>query len=161
MVRRLGTTLLCAAITMIACASKPEPPPTPRVFEDHLPHDAVLIKGVPPLYREWFDEVKECVGSSRIEYERIKWYTVITLSPAGFYWKDVWGREFMVAGLAYSQKVAIVMGDRWLLSADHIRHELLHLIASPTGHDAELFQRKCPHLVACYGFCRTDTLNAR
>lgn len=158
--KKLLLTALILVIALIACATKPVPTPPPRP-EGPLPKGAAPITAIPPDYAVWFGEVKECVGYSRVEFQSIKWYMVLVKDDRGFRWPDPPKDTLWVAGLAYSQLTAIVMGDLWVLKAPEIRHEIMHLAASPYGHDAELYQRKCKHLVTCVGACRSDTLNTR
>lgn len=159
--RQIGTTLLCAAIAMIACASAPKPQPPPVRNERPLPEGAVRLTAIPADYAIWYGEIKECVGYSRVEFQDIQWYSLFVKDGRGFRWPPPPKDTMWAAGLAYSSLNAIVMGHPWLLKPGELRHEILHLAGSPWGHDPELYQRKCAHLVTCVAGCLTDTLNTR
>lgn len=155
--RKVLLTAFLFLVAVVACGAKPTVP-APRVYEGAIPKSAVPITTPPPEFAVYYQQVKECAGKARIPYRAIRWYFVITANDHGFRWVDPWGEVWWVAGLAYSQKNAIVMGDRWLFNPDYLRHELLHLVASPTSHDPEVFQRKCKHVVTCHSTCLSDTL---
>lgn len=143
LLRSFGAFLL----GLVACANLPAPLPEPF---DPLPSGAVRAS-VSKEYEDWWRETESCSGKQG-DYSQVQWYVVVAPS-SGFRYRGT-----LVAGLAYNDRYAIVMGTPWILSKGHVTHEMLHLIASPSGHDPEYYLRRCSHLVHCFGSCRTDTL---
>lgn len=144
--RRLRWLAFLLVVIAVACASQGQavvrPTPLPeRAFP-------VTVRGE---YQAWWAEVEECSGKKG-DFQRVKWYAVLS-NGRGFEYRGDW-----VAGLAYNDRYAIVMGMPWITSKGHVTHEMGHLIASPNGHDPEIYQRRCAHIVACFGRCLTDTL---
>jgi hypothetical protein len=154
MLRKLLLTAFLFGVQMVACASAPRVQPR---LDGGWPEDAIPVT-VRDSYKTWWSEIEECSGGRRVRYEDVRWFAIMHHPPYGFWWTDKFGERLQVAGLAFSDRNAIVMGEGWLFKADFIRHEMLHLLASPLGHSPEMFQRRCRDLVLCIGRCLTDTL---
>ena len=148
--KRLLSTLFCVLVVLVACAH------TPKRFEGPLPDKALRITVTPPQYKEWWHEVEACAGRSK-PFQSVRWY-VVASGPDGFPWRNPYRNNAVVwvAGLAYSMSDQIVMASGWLFSAGDVKHEMLHLIASPASHDPRFYQGSCAGVVSCVGACLTD-----
>lgn len=149
-VKRIASLLFCAVILLVACAGRLHPR-TPS--EPPLPKKAFRIGQVPEIYRRWWREVEDCSGKWK-PIESVTFY-VIYADSNGFPWHDETG-DYLLAGLAFPQKQAIVMGTKWAAADQFVRHEMLHLIASPHGHDPLYFKVLCADFVTCFGACAAE-----
>jgi hypothetical protein len=141
-VKRVGWVLFCIAVSLVACGTKPSTRPVPA-GEDDLPARMVEIAR-PDFYAAWWREVEDCAGRKR-NLRQVRWYTV--LGPL-IDWSP-----YPVAGLAYNKRGIVIIASDWLFDSYLVRHEMLHLIASPYTHDSSLSRGSCAHLVMCTGPC--------
>ncbi len=134
-----------AALTLTTCAHSPPPqPPRP---------DALLLVDSSGAYKRWWREIEACAARRAPMRLRDVGFFVVIAQSLG-----VSDNGYVIAGVAELEpRPTIVLARPFVLRADIVRHEMLHLIASPGWHDAEMFQRRCAALVICVGSCVTDT----
>lgn len=116
------------------------------------PHNLVRIKWID--YRRWWRDIERC-SERRSNYRNVAWYVV---ADTGDSFELPW-RSSRAYGAAWPERRAIVLAAPWLNDPRMVRHEILHLVASPDSHDPALFQRgACAALVYCWAGCREDTV---
>lgn len=144
----LQTVLLSAFAWVTACMHAAPATPLPR-----LPAHAVEYVDSSGTYVRWWGDVERCAGrAAPFAFKRVKFYMVMSDSRGLRV-----ANGHVVAGLTYIRLRAVVIASPYVFDAMLLRHEMLHLVASPT-HDPEYFQRRCRGVVVCAGSCISDTL---
>lgn len=146
MIRRLARLAFVACVVLVACGGVWEhTAPAARPSVGIVRFDARAFR---PLWRQ----VEDCAGV-RSDFNSVRWY--VTLDSLDSFPTPM-GPSLAVA---YPGPRVIVIARLHLSDTLVIRHEAMHLIASPFWHRKELYQvGPCAPLVICVANCLTDTL---
>ena len=110
------------------------------------PRDAIPLYGD---YKLWWQDTENCSGLLG-DFRRVRWYA---MKGESFEFQG-----FQLLGAAFPKRRVIVLALGSVLDSMVIRHEILHLLASPETHHPDYYQRgACASLVICHSNCLTDT----
>lgn len=130
-----------------------------------MPSGAVELQKT-AYYAELWQQIEHCSGQS-YPFAKIRLYMVPT-TDAGFAFTDPMYRVRIdsLAGYALREFNLILLGSPWVVNEWVVRHEMLHIIASPDGHnpfyfglyaepaDTVIVPGKCASLIICTHYCR-------
>lgn len=123
-------------------------------YENRLPHNAVEIEDRSGMYRRWWNDVEKCTGK-RTPMRGVRVYVVMR-SANGFAYNGQ-----VLSGLAYAGRGTTVLSTDAMFDSAVVRHEFLHLQASPEYHNPEFYQRRCRAIVTCTDHCVADSIHPR
>lgn len=140
--KRIGRVLLVCCIALVACGTgygRPKELPIPRGS----------IRLTNEYYAEWWKQIEECSGKTA-DYASVRFYA---LNDQG---RGIPFKGELALALAYPNKHAIVLSLGTVMDSLVVRHEMLHLIASPGDHSPLYYLDKCAHLVSCSSHCQLN-----
>lgn len=150
--RHWGLAVLAAVVVLVvSCSSCVSVSKIRRLFPPALPDGAFVVKKS-EYYHQMWREVEGCSGLT-YPFDKVTLYAVPS-TLLGFLYKGT-----ALAGYGDRENGFILMGVPWLTDDALVRHEMLHVIASPEGHNAlyyGVFSKdtlrvagKCSHLIVC------------
>lgn len=141
-----GAVVVILALSCLSCVRVPYP----QLFPPTLPDGAVVIQKT-DFHRRLWREVETCSGLT-YPMDKITFYAI----PSRVRTHPDSGFRFLgsnLAGYGDRKNGRILLGYHWLLDEPTVRHEILHVVASPEGHNAMYFGVFRDTLITVLGKC--------